>query len=85
MIHFRGKPVLKQRKPWDRARIAAGLGAEVVPHILRHTAITWAMQAGVDLWEASGFFGVSVEVLERVYGHHHPDHQKGIAERLGRR
>lgn len=47
----------------------------VTPHVLRHTAITWAMQAGADEWHVSGFFGVSRETLERVYAHHHPDHQ----------
>jgi integrase len=37
---------------------------------LRHTAATWLMQAGVDRWEAAGFLGMSVEMLDRVYGHH---------------
>jgi hypothetical protein len=32
------------------------------------------MQAGVDKWEAAGFLGMSVEMLDRVYGHHHPDY-----------
>lgn len=30
------------------------------------------MQADVDKWEAAGFLGMSVEMLDRVYGHHHP-------------
>ena len=46
-------------------------------HDLRHTAINWAMQNGVDKWEASGFFGVGLEMIERVYGHHHPDYLQG--------
>jgi hypothetical protein len=28
----------------------------------------------VNLWTAAGYPGMTVEVLERVYGHHHPDH-----------
>jgi hypothetical protein len=32
------------------------------------------MQAGADKWEAAGFLGMSVEMLDRVYGHHHPDY-----------
>jgi len=41
---------------------------------MRHTAATWLMQRGVNLWTAAGYLGMTVEVLERVYGHHHPDH-----------
>jgi hypothetical protein len=32
------------------------------------------MQQGVDLWTAASYLGMTVEVLERIYGHHHPDH-----------
>jgi integrase len=46
----------------------------VVPHTLRHTAATWLMQNGCDLWEAAGFLGMKPETLQRVYGHHHPHH-----------
>ncbi len=30
------------------------------------------MQAGVDKWEAAGFLGMTVDLLDRMYGHHHP-------------
>ncbi len=61
---------------------------DAVPHALRHTAITWAMRAGVERWAACGFLGISLEGLERGYGHHHPDHQSSAAcavNRGGRR
>jgi hypothetical protein len=38
------------------------------------------MQAGVDYWEAAGHLGISLEMLERNYGHYHPDAQKRAAE-----
>ena len=38
-----------------------------------------------DLWEAAGFLGMTVEMLERNYGHHHPDHLKGAVAAIGRR
>jgi len=55
----------------------------VTPHVLRHTAATWLMQNGVDLWTAAGFVGMSPETLQRVYGHHHPDHLRAAAEAIG--
>ena len=35
---------------------------------------------GGDLWQIAGFLGMTVEMLERVYGHHHPDFQREAAE-----
>ena len=54
-------------------------------HDLRRTAITWAMQRGADKWDAAGFFGVSLEVLERVYGQHHPDHMQSAVRAMERK
>lgn len=55
------------------------------PHTLRHTAITWAMQRGAQKWDVAGYFGVSMETVERTYGHHHPDFQKSAVEAMERR
>ena len=63
----------------------AGIKGKVTPHTLRHTAATWLMQAGVSLWEASRFLGMTQETLESVYGHHHPDHLQGAACAIGYR
>jgi Phage integrase family len=63
----------------------AKLEGKVTPHTLRHTAATWLMQSGIDKWEAAGFFGMSVEMLDRVYGHHHPDHLRMAARAIGYR
>ncbi|MGA9516954.1 MAG: site-specific integrase, partial [Pseudolabrys sp.] len=57
----------------------------ISPHTLRHTAATWLMQNGVDKWEAAGFLGMSVEMLDRVYGHHHPDHLQDAVRAIGKR
>lgn len=51
----------------------------VTRHVLRHTRATWMMQAGVPIWEAAGFLGMTIKTLERVYGHHSPDHQERAA------
>ena len=84
VCHYQGSRVRKLRRSWDTARTAAGLGNDVVPHALRHTAATWLMQSGCDMWEAAGFLGMTVQVLEDVYGHHHPEHQKGVKNALRR-
>ena len=63
----------------------AGIEGKVTPHTLRHTAATWLMQAGVSLWEASRFLGMTQETLEHVYGHHHPDNLRGAANAIGYR
>jgi len=63
---------------WAKVVKAAGLEG-VTRHTLRHTRATWMMQRGVPIWEAAGFLGMTVKTLERVYGHHAPDHQEKAA------
>lgn len=83
VIEWNGEPVKRVRKGFAAAVSAAGLGHEVTPHILRHTCATWLMQRGVDLWEAAGFLGMTVQQLEAGYGHHHPDFQEEAVTALG--
>jgi hypothetical protein len=40
------------------------------------------MQRGALLWEAAGFSGMPVEVLQENYGHHHPDYMQGAASTI---
>ncbi|MBB4209430.1 tyrosine-type recombinase/integrase [Roseinatronobacter bogoriensis] len=79
-----GQGVGSIRTAWATACAAAGLEG-ITPHVLRHTAITWAMQRGANKWDAASFFGVSLDTLERVYGHHHEDHQKSAIAAMDRR
>ena len=71
VVEYEGKPVASVKKAFARAAADAGLEG-VSPHVLRHTAITWAMQNGADPYTASDFFGVTRDVIEKTYGHHHP-------------
>jgi integrase len=82
VVEWNGKPIASVRKSFAAAVRAAGINRHITPHILRHTAATWAMQSGANVWDAAGFFGMSAEVLERTYGHHHPDFQADVAERM---
>ncbi|MBB3997262.1 site-specific integrase [Aureimonas pseudogalii] len=85
VIHYRGVRAQSQRKSWVEACRIAKLDGTVTPHILRHTAVTWMMLAGNDPYDVSSYVGMSVKMLDEVYGHHHPDHQKAIASKIGRR
>jgi integrase len=91
VVEYQGRPADPKRA--FRNLVSATLGddaAGVVRHTLRHTAATWLMQGGVDMWQASGYLGMTKETLENTYGHHHPDHQSGVGDaftsgRAGRR
>jgi hypothetical protein len=41
------------------------------------------LQAGVDPWQAAGLVGMTIEMVQQVYGHHHPDHLRHAARALG--
>lgn len=71
VIEVDGQPVKAIKRSFATAARNAGL-SDVTPHILKHTAITWLAQDGVDLWEVAGFTGTSEETIRRVYGHQHP-------------
>ncbi len=91
---YRGAQVGDIKNGWKRCvrlaeEMARAKGAtlnlsDVMPHSLRHTAATWLMQSGADRWDAAGFLGMSSETLERVYGHHHPDHQASAVKAMDR-
>lgn len=83
VVEWNGKPVRSVRKGFASAVKAAGLPTtgpdRITPHVLRHTAATWAMQGGADLWQAAGFLGMTPDLLRDRYGHHHPDFQADAA------
>jgi integrase len=80
VVAYEGRAVQKMRKPWYAAIDLSGLRESATPHILRHTRATWMMQAGVPLWKAAGYLGMTAKMLDDRYGHHHPDFQKEAAE-----
>jgi integrase len=83
VIHHHGARPASIKTSWATAIRRAGLTG-VTPHVLRHTAITWAMQRGTSIEEASAFFGVTTEELQRTYWHHHPDFGAGAAAAMNR-
>jgi hypothetical protein len=43
------------------------------------------MAAGMDVAVISGFLGMSIDMLQNVYGHHHPMFQEIIAQTTPRK
>ena len=86
VVEWNGNPVRSVRKGFAAAVAAAKIpDKHITPHTLRHTSATWLMKEGVDLWDAAGLLGMTVQTLEQVYGHHHPDFQSEAAEALAGR
>lgn len=53
---------------WTPAVRAAGLEHRS-PYALRHTYATFGIAAGVSLFELARFMGMSVEQIDKTYGH----------------
>lgn len=73
VIEYKGQPVKQIKHAFATAAHAAGV-PDATPYALRHTSITWRMLAGVPTWQNARFHGTSEEMIERVYGHHSPEH-----------
>lgn len=43
------------------------------------------MQNRAQKWDLAGYYGVTMETIERTYGHHHPDYQATAVEAMERR
>ena len=65
---------------WKKARLLAGLPADVTPHVLRHSRATHNQQQGIDPWQTSQALGMSLQLLQSTYGHHRPEWQTEVAE-----
>jgi integrase len=75
VIEYDGTPITsKLRRAWGGARSLAGLGADVTPHVLKHTCATLMLQNGISTWDVAGVLGTSEDVIRRTYGHHSVEH-----------
>jgi integrase len=71
-VEHHGQPVKRIGKTFQKLVKECGLEGIVTPHTLRHTAATWLMQNGTDIYQASRYLGMSIRTLETTYAHHHP-------------
>lgn len=83
VVHYKGEQITNMSRAWASVARAAGGPQKDAPHVMRHTAATWLMQAGTDLYEAAGYLGMSPETLWNTYGKHHPDFQRNAASAVG--
>ena len=82
VIEWAGGPVAWVKHAFRDAATRASL-VGVTPHVLRQTAVTWMPQAGVGPWKTAGLVGTTVEMVQQVYGHYHPEHLRDAARALG--
>lgn len=84
VVEIDGQRVGSIKTAWATAIKEAQIDP-ATPHSLRHSAITWAMQRGARPADVCGYFGVSIDTLQRVYWHHHPDYQQSAVEAMERK
>lgn len=81
VVEFRGKPLKTIKTGFAAACRRAGL-VGVTPHILRHTAATWAAIERRPLSEIARMLGDSEATVERVYAKWSPDYLKATVGAL---
>jgi integrase len=58
-----------RRREWRPALEAAGLPESLSPYAMRHTYASFALDAGVSIFELARLMGTSVKVVDATYGH----------------
>lgn len=82
VVEWAGEPLKSVKKAFRRAARKAGL-TDVTPHVLRHTAAVWMIEAGVPLEEVAQFLGhTDIKVTYRVYARYRPEHLQKAAAAL---
>lgn len=80
VIHWKGKPIRDIGKSFAAALDYAGLPRNFTPHVLRHTRVTWWVEAGLPLEEVADAAGMTTEMVEKVYWHRSPHFQRRAAD-----
>jgi integrase len=92
VVEYQGLPVVRIKTAWKSVVERAGLATDipqdkVIPHTLRHTAISWYLRSGVPPHQVSDYCGVSEQIIHSVYKHHIPggfDSVLATSNRFGR-
>jgi hypothetical protein len=65
VITLDGRPIGDIKKTFRTCAARVHLD-DVSPHALKHTAISWAMQAGEEPWQVADFFTTSLATILKV-------------------
>ena len=84
VINREGQKLGDIKKGFAAAVRRAGLGDDVTPHTLKHTAITWRLLAGVSIYDVSKLFATSIKTIEKTYGHISPEAMQNAANSMVR-
>ena len=84
VIEWAGKPVKSIKRAFRRAVKDAGLGKDVTPHVLRHTAASWMAEAGIPMAEIAAVLGHrDSRTTERIYAKFSPEYLQRAVRALG--
>jgi len=84
VIEWAGQPVKSIKRGFREAVKRAGLGADVTPHVLRHTAASWMAEAGVPMSEIAAVLGHrDSRTTERIYAKFSPEYLQKAVRALG--
>ena len=92
VVEYRGEPLTRVSTGWHAVVKRAGLATDmreqkVLPHTLRHTAISWYLRAGNPTDRVADYCGISEHIIRKVYKHHLPgafDDMLASSTKIGR-
>lgn len=84
-VQHRGASVGSIKTAWRGLVADAKLGWKPTPHTLKHTAITWAIEGGMELTEAAAYFATTIETIEKTYWHLSPRYLESAVSVIERR
>jgi integrase len=84
VIEWAGQPVKSIKRGFREAVKRAGLGSDVTPHVLRHTAASWMAEAGIPMSEIAAVLGHrDSRTTERIYARMSPEYLQKAVRALG--
>lgn len=83
VIEYNGKPLKDIKKGFGLAAQKAGL-ADVTPHTLKHTAISWLSQAGRSIEAIAAMTSTNANTVRRIYQKFAPEYLQEEAEILAK-